>query len=73
LKSALGALGIGADVHYPVADYRQPAVEAAIGVSAGLPETDRAVSQILTIPCFPELTDNEADTVIAAIRGFFGA
>jgi dTDP-4-amino-4,6-dideoxygalactose transaminase len=43
---------------------------AVIKDTVPLPETERAVTEILTIPCFPELTDPEVDAVIAAVRSF---
>jgi dTDP-4-amino-4,6-dideoxygalactose transaminase len=70
LKAHLAGAGIGVDVHYPLPDYRQPAVTAVIRDLVPLPETERAVTEILTIPCFPELTDPEVDAVIAAVRSF---
>ena len=57
LADALSAAGIGTDVHYPVADYDQPAWRT----DARLPVTDHAVAHVLTVPCFPELTDEEVD------------
>jgi dTDP-3-amino-2,3,6-trideoxy-4-keto-D-glucose/dTDP-3-amino-3,4,6-trideoxy-alpha-D-glucose/dTDP-2,6-dideoxy-D-kanosamine transaminase len=34
-----------------------------------LPVTEAAVAQILTVPCFPELTDDEVDRVCEALHG----
>ncbi len=70
LKASLSAAGVAVDIHYPLPDYRQPAVTAVVASTAPLPETERAVTEILTIPCFPELTDLEVDAVIAAVRSF---
>ncbi len=57
----LRAHGIGAEIHYPIPDYRQPAVRALIGDRDPLPETERASAEVLTLPCFPEMTVQEVD------------
>jgi dTDP-3-amino-2,3,6-trideoxy-4-keto-D-glucose/dTDP-3-amino-3,4,6-trideoxy-alpha-D-glucose/dTDP-2,6-dideoxy-D-kanosamine transaminase len=67
LKEALRADGITTDVHYPVADYLQPAVRKRIGQRQALPVTEKAVSEVLSLPCFPEITREETDRVIARI------
>ncbi|GLS03407.1 aminotransferase [Chitiniphilus shinanonensis] len=64
VRSALAAAGIATEIHYPIPDHLQSV--AAPGVS--LPETERAAQTILTLPCFPELSDAEIDQVIAACR-----
>jgi dTDP-4-amino-4,6-dideoxygalactose transaminase len=66
LRSHLAMCGIGSEVHYPVPDYAQPA-ELACG-HARLRATDAACEEVLTLPCFPGMTDEEVDRVIAAIR-----
>lgn len=63
LAAALGAAGVGTDVHYPVADYDQPAWRTDIR----LPVTDHAVAHVLTVPCFPELTDEEVAVVCGVL------
>jgi dTDP-4-amino-4,6-dideoxygalactose transaminase len=68
LRGHLAARGIATDVHYPVPDYRQPALAAADGTA--LPVTDRAAARVLSLPCFPELADDEVERVIAACNAF---
>lgn len=38
-----------------------------------LPITERISSEVISLPMYPELTDNEVDLVIKAVRGFFGS
>ena len=64
-RTRLEAAGIATDVHYPVADYDQPAWRADVR----LPATEHAVAHVVTLPCFPELTDDEVDRVSEALRG----
>jgi dTDP-4-amino-4,6-dideoxygalactose transaminase len=68
LRNALEAGGIGTDVHYPVADHRQPAWADEYG-NASLSVTEHAVEHVLTVPCFPELTDDEVGRVCEVLRG----
>ncbi len=63
VRTALDAAGIGTDVHYPVTDYEQPAWRSDVR----LPVTDHAVAHVLTVPCFPELTEDEVDRVCEAL------
>jgi dTDP-4-amino-4,6-dideoxygalactose transaminase len=69
LRAALEAQGIATDIHYPVPDYRQPAVIAVLGETPPLPETEAAIRDVLTLPCFPELEAGEIDRVISVMRG----
>jgi aminotransferase EvaB len=59
-------LGVQTDVHFPNPDYRQAGLRAG-GVS--LANTEYAVSHVISLPCFPELSDDEVDRVCSAIRG----
>jgi aminotransferase EvaB len=63
----LGAAGIATSVHYPVPDHRQPAWAADHG-GVELPVTEEAARTILTVPCFPELRDDEVDHVCEALH-----
>ena len=62
----LGHRGIAADIHFPVPDYRQAALAGRLG-AFHLPETDRACDEVFTIPSFPEMTEEEIETVSCAI------
>jgi dTDP-3-amino-2,3,6-trideoxy-4-keto-D-glucose/dTDP-3-amino-3,4,6-trideoxy-alpha-D-glucose/dTDP-2,6-dideoxy-D-kanosamine transaminase len=63
--AALRERGVATDVHYPVPDHRQPALADP---AVSLPVTERAADEVLSLPCFPELTDGEVDHVCAAIH-----
>jgi aminotransferase EvaB len=65
LQAALDAVGIGTDIHYPRADYDQPAWRADVS----LPVTDHAVAHVLTVPCYPELTGDEVERVAEVLSG----
>ena len=71
LLEFLKARQIGCEVYYPLALHMQ-ACFAALGYQAGaFPESERAARETLAIPVYPELTDAQAETVVAAIRAFF--
>ena len=61
-RAAFDAAGIRTDVHYPVPDHRQPVLVDRCG-DVRLPVTERAATEILTLPCFAELTDAEIERV----------
>ncbi len=67
LQTALAAAGVATAVHYPVADHLQ-ASSQDLGLARGyLPLTEAACDQVLTLPCFPELRDDEVTRVITAV------
>lgn len=50
-RARLTEAGIATDIHYPVPDHHQPVIDLADAPT--LATTERAVSQILTVPCSP--------------------
>jgi dTDP-3-amino-2,3,6-trideoxy-4-keto-D-glucose/dTDP-3-amino-3,4,6-trideoxy-alpha-D-glucose/dTDP-2,6-dideoxy-D-kanosamine transaminase len=68
VRTRLQEQGVATDVHFPVPDYRQPAIAPLLRGKPLLPETERASERILTLPCFPELTDSEVDHVSASVQ-----
>jgi dTDP-4-amino-4,6-dideoxygalactose transaminase len=66
-RSAFDSAGIGTDVHYPIADHKQPAWSDEYA-DVRLPVTEHAVAHVLTLPCFPELTEDEIARVCEVLR-----
>lgn len=56
--------GVQTDVHFPVPDHWQPGFGAD---EQSLPVAERLASEVLSLPCFPEMTDAEVDAVCSAI------
>ena len=56
--------GVQTDVHYPIPDYRQPGWALA---DVALPTTDTLCASVMTVPCFPEMTEFEVDQVSSAL------
>ena len=65
LKNRLRERGIGTLIHYPVPVHQQPAYRHL--VNAALPETELAAREVLSLPMFPQLTDEQVEQVCQAI------
>jgi dTDP-4-amino-4,6-dideoxygalactose transaminase len=62
--------GIGYAVHYPRPIHLQP-IYRGLGYRPGdLPIAERCAEEIISIPIFPELTDDETGRVISALNAF---
>ena len=70
LRVHLERCGIRTDIHYPVPDHWQPAMRDHLGDQIPLPQTEAAAAEVLTLPCFPELTGGEIARVCAALAEF---
>jgi dTDP-4-amino-4,6-dideoxygalactose transaminase len=72
LLAHLKAHGVGCAVYYPVGLHLQPCF-AALGYRPGsLPETERAMAEVVSLPVYPELSDLQLERVVEVVRGFFG-
>ncbi len=70
IMQQLGRHGIATDVHFPVPDYLQLALAGRVPASP-LPETERACREVFTIPSFPEMTEEEVETVSRVIAEYY--
>jgi dTDP-4-amino-4,6-dideoxygalactose transaminase len=68
LRSALQAEGIGTAIHYPVPCHMQAAYQANGGGPGSLPIAERAAAEVISLPMYPELTDQQVERIIAAVR-----
>lgn len=71
LQQHLLEKGIETKIHYPIPIHLQQAA-ASLGYARGdFPECERQASEILSLPIYPELSDQEVRLVVSAIRSFF--
>lgn len=64
----LNLSGVATGIYYPRPIHRQPAIS---GSRPSLPETDRAAREVLAIPMYPGLSDDDLDYVTAKVREFY--
>lgn len=68
LQRHLSASGVETLIHYPVPIPRQPALA---GVQPGhCPVADRVCADVLSLPIYPSLSDEDASSVARAVRAF---
>ena len=68
LKQTLQERGVSTIIYYPIPIHRQPAY-AHLGLKQGsLPVTEQLCSQVLSLPIFPELKEDQQQTVIDTLR-----
>jgi dTDP-4-amino-4,6-dideoxygalactose transaminase len=71
LRAFMNEAKVGAEIYYPMGLHEQECF-AYLGYGRGdLPETDRATAEVLALPIFPELTEEEQAMVVARIAQFF--
>jgi dTDP-4-amino-4,6-dideoxygalactose transaminase len=73
LKQQLQEEGVITIIYYPIPIHRQPAY-ADLGYGPGsLPVTERLCVEVLSLPIFPELGDEQQERVITTLRQLVGA
>jgi dTDP-4-amino-4,6-dideoxygalactose transaminase len=69
LRARLRQAGIGTGVHYPLPVHVQPAYAGRVALGpAACRASERAAAEVLSLPMFPELTDEQVDAVCGALR-----
>jgi dTDP-4-amino-4,6-dideoxygalactose transaminase len=70
LKDWLESKGISTGMHYPIPIHLQEAWYKYDGSDYSLPVTERLTSEILSLPMYPELTEEEIDYICDYINEF---
>jgi len=71
LAQSLKASGIGTGLHYPVPVHLQNCYRDWGYQAGSLPATEKAASEILSLPMFPGLSLEQQERVVAGIEAFF--
>jgi dTDP-4-amino-4,6-dideoxygalactose transaminase len=70
LREFLTARKIGSEIYYPVPLHLQEALKCLGYAEGSFPEAERASREVLALPIFPELREDEQQTVAAAVAEF---
>ncbi len=72
LRAYLTAHEIGSEVYYPLCLHEQVALQGLGYRTGDFPHAERAAAEVLALPMYPELREDEQERVVDAIRGFYG-
>jgi dTDP-4-amino-4,6-dideoxygalactose transaminase len=70
LRAFLAARKIGSEIYYPVPLHMQEALKCLGYAEGSFPEAERAAREVLALPIFPEIREDEQQTVVGAIAEF---
>jgi dTDP-4-amino-4,6-dideoxygalactose transaminase len=71
LADYLKEAGITTIIHYPIPIHLQPAYANRGWKKGQFPHTEAAANEILSLPMFPEMADDQIDYTVDKIRAFF--
>ncbi|AVT15473.1 erythromycin biosynthesis sensory transduction protein eryC1 [Paracidovorax avenae] len=69
LREHLKCEGVASDVHYPMPDYKQPLFRDKYK-SLYLENTEQLSAEVLTLPCYPEMTNQQINQVVSAVNSW---
>ncbi|HKO63037.1 MAG TPA: DegT/DnrJ/EryC1/StrS family aminotransferase [Pyrinomonadaceae bacterium] len=70
LREHLHAAGIGTGLHYPIPVHLQPGYRHLGYREGDLPETERACKEVLSLPMYPELNQDQVLRIADSVRTF---
>src|SRR6266404_3838375 len=73
LQAHLAEAGIGTGIHYPIPLHLQKAYQHLGYKKGDFPVTERIASEIVSLPMFPQLTQDQQNQVAHSVKEFIGA
>jgi dTDP-4-amino-4,6-dideoxygalactose transaminase len=71
LKQFLTEEGIGTDIYYPVPLHLQECYSFLKYHRGNLPNSEKASAEVLALPIYPELTEDQQTAVVDRIKAFY--
>ena len=65
-RQAMQAAGVATAIHYPAAVHQQPAYQGGNIICQSMTTTEQLLPQIVTLPLYPQLTEEQALTICQA-------
>jgi dTDP-4-amino-4,6-dideoxygalactose transaminase len=72
LRTFLSERGIGNGLYYPLGLHLQECFTSLGGREGDLPVTERLTREVVSLPIFPELTEDQLTEVGEGVRAFYG-
>lgn len=72
LRTHLQECGVSSEVYYPVPIHQQTFYVNELGYSDRLPETERAATEVLSLPVHTGLSASDLETIVSAVNEFMG-
>ena len=71
LMEHLQAKEIGVGIHYPIPPHLQKGYQHLGYTQGDFPESEKHAKRIISLPIFPEITEEQIDYVVAEIKNYF--
>jgi dTDP-4-amino-4,6-dideoxygalactose transaminase len=72
IKAHLERQGVSTGLHYPYPVHTQPGLAEGARIPAPLTITETVAREVLTLPLFPSLSEDQQARVITGLRSYFG-
>jgi dTDP-4-amino-4,6-dideoxygalactose transaminase len=71
LREFLNSHKIGSEIYYPLPLHLQESLKFLGYKQSDFPVAERAAEEVLALPIYPDMRDDEAETVVEGIRRFY--
>ena len=71
LKQFLTEEGVGTDIYYPVPLHLQECYSFLNYRRGDMPNSEKASGEVLALPIYPELTEDQQTQVVGRIKAFY--